>query len=157
MSAREKDGVDLVAAVGRIAGEIDANIVGPFVVKRNLGAAGGHIRCEVSAHWLVPVDPDKPDLTGVCVPVPVSGSVVLAADGSLERGELGPPSAEDAREARLFAQDLIARGAVRSLAAGAARGPLGGRPTHQLESGPQGRRVIRRIGFTASGQGSRSR
>jgi len=157
MSEREKDGGDLVAAVRAMAATIDAGIVGPFEVKPSPGAAGSHVRYEVRAHWLVPVDPDRSDLTGVCVPVPVSGSVVLAADGSLERGAIESPTGEDAREARLFAQDLIAQGAVRGLAPGVTTGPLGGRPTHQLEPGPQGSRVIRRIGFSAGGAGSPSR
>ncbi|HET7875384.1 MAG TPA: hypothetical protein VFN71_07640, partial [Methylomirabilota bacterium] len=87
-------------------------------------------------------------LRDVFVAVPVSGWVELRADGAIARSGLPRPGPEDEREARAFARGLIERGAVRGLAPARREGPPA-RPTHEIRSEADGRRVIRRVGFSA--------
>lgn len=125
---------------------VDPNITGPVRVLSVSRSRPDAVRCEITAYRLVALDPADPALRDVCVPVPVSGWVELHADGSQVACSLPQPPPEVVREARLFARDLIARGAVSGLPAGA-EGRLRGRPTHEVQADDAGHRIIRRVGF----------
>jgi hypothetical protein len=102
---------------------------------------------EVSASRLVPLGSDDPALADVYVPVPRTGHVSLAADGTAE--SVPPVDDDTTREVQAWARNLIASGAVQgSVATAASYGPPI-RPTHQLVEDANGRRVLRRIGFSA--------
>jgi hypothetical protein len=102
---------------------------------------------EVSASRLVPLGSNETDLADVYVPVPWTGHVSIAADGTVEPA---PPVDEDTtREVQAWARNLIASGAVRGVAASAASYGPPIRPTHEIVDDANGRRVLRRIGFAA--------
>ena len=102
---------------------------------------------EVSASRLVPLDSNDPVLADVYVPVPWTGHVSLAADGTAESA---PPVDDDTtREVQAWARNLIASGAVRGIAASAPSYGPPIRPTHEIIDDATGRRVLRRIGFAA--------
>lgn len=119
---------------------------GPVHVLGASATATGATDYEVSAHRLVPVDPDDPDLAEVFVAVPVTGHLRLAPDGTAS-AELAEVDELAAHEARAWARSLIVSGAVAGVtAAGPTYGPPQ-RATHELVEDASGRRVLRRIGF----------
>lgn len=83
---------------------------------------------------LVPLDVDDPALADIYVPVPG----VAEAD-----------SAGVADEARAWARNLLASGGVAGIAATVTSYGPPHRPTHELVEDAQGRRVLRRVGFSA--------
>ncbi len=138
---------ELEALLSRQAASIDADLTGPFKVLSVARSGKEAVRCQVTACRLVPVDPGDPALRDVAVPVPASGWIELRADGTVTASSVSQPGPDEVREARVFARDLIERGSVRGLS-GDPAGPLRGRPTHELQMGAGGRRIIRRTGYT---------
>jgi hypothetical protein len=126
-----------------------AGLCGPVTVLASEPRAGGGEQVHVQASRLVAVDPGDATLADISIPVPVSATVAITPTGRLGtvRAEPGDPGVDD--QARAFARNLIATGAVRGLAAtGAARRGPPTRPTHEVTTDQQGRRVIRRVGFS---------
>jgi len=150
MAASRRRRAGLAARLTAALPALAPDAAGPVEVLARVPADGGE-RCEIAAQRLVAVDPDAPGLRDLYVAVPVSGWVELRADGGVARAALAEPEAEAVREARAFARGLVETGSVRGLEAATARAPAGprGRPTHEVETDAQGRRVIRRIGFAA--------
>lgn len=138
---------ELEALLSQHAALIGQDLTGPFKVLSASRTGAGAVRCEVTAYRLVPVDPENPALREVLVPLPVSGWIELRADGSVAASSLSQPGPGEFEEARIFARDLIEQGSVRGLSS-QTHGPLGGRPTHELQTDAAGRRIIRRIGYT---------
>jgi len=99
----------------------------------------------VQAQALVPLhDPALGDLDGVCVSLPVTGSLKLSPSGRVLGLEGTQPSQEDIDEARQMVRSLANTGQVKDHAAKVGRGP-----THEVVEDPQGRRVLRRKRFSA--------
>jgi len=120
---------------------------GPVEVLDSASQTAADEGYEVSATRLVPLGSDDPALADVYVPVPWTGHVSLAADGSAESA---PPLDDDTtREVQAWARNLIASGAVRGVAATAASYGPPVRATHEIVDDGNGRRVLRRIGFAA--------
>ncbi len=138
---------ELESLISSRSKSIDPHVAGPFRVVSVSRAGKDAVRCEVTAYRLVPADPADPPLRDVLIPVPVSGWIELRADGSVAASSLPPPGPDEVREARVFARDLIEHGSVRGLSTGPT-GPLRGRPTHEIQADAEGRRIIRRIGYT---------
>ena len=129
-----------------------ANLTGPVTVLASKTGPEGETRVEIQASRLVPIDPDDPVLADVCIPLPAPATVVIDDAGRLAAVETGPPDEEADRQARAYARNLVANGAVRGLAVTSGpvrRGPPS-RPTHEVETDARGRKVIRRIGFAAT-------
>jgi hypothetical protein len=128
-----------------------ADLTGPVTVLASESRPDGATRVDIQASRLVPVDPDDPALAEVSMPVPMLATVVVDGAGRLEAVETKPLDAEVERQARAFARNLVANGAVRGLAASGRvrRGPPS-RPTHEVALDGRGRKVIRRIGFATT-------
>jgi hypothetical protein len=146
MVAIEASPAELEALLSRQAASIDKDLTGPFKVLSVSGKGTEAVGCEVTAYRLVPVDPDNSALRDVFVPLPVPGRVELSKDGSVTASSFPQPEPAELREARMFARDLIEQGSVRGLSS-QSRGPLQGRPTHEIQQDAAGRRIIRRIGY----------
>jgi hypothetical protein len=102
---------------------------------------------EVSVSRLVALGSDDAALADVYVPVPWTGHVSLASDGTAESA---PPVDDDTtREVQAWARNLLASGAVRGVVASAPSYGPPNRPTHEIVEDENGRRVLRRIGFAA--------
>jgi hypothetical protein len=138
----------LEALLARHAPELESDLAGPFTVLSVSRSGPDVVRCELRASRLIPLEHTDPALHDVFVAVPVSGWVELRADGSIAGSELPRTAPEDEREARAFVRGLIERGAVRGLAPAQREGPPA-RPTHEIRTEAGGRRVLRRIGFSA--------
>jgi hypothetical protein len=111
----------------------------------------GATRVDIQASRLVPVDPDDPALADVSVPLPVPATVVVDEAGHLASVEAGPPDHEAERQARAYARNLVATGAIRGMTAtGRVRRGPPTRPTHEVALDARGRKVIRRIGFATT-------
>jgi hypothetical protein len=121
---------------------------GPLTIVGSTSASAGGTDYEVSAHRLVALDPDDPELADVYVPVPVSGHVSLAPDGA-SSSQLADIDEDTQREVRAWARSLIANGKVAGMAATVASYGPPRRPTHELIVDTNGRRVLRRTGFVA--------
>jgi hypothetical protein len=149
-SSRSPNESEIAALLDGARSRVGLELEGPIRL-RSSARAGSGWRCEITAQHLVPVDPGEPGRGGIFVAVPVNGSVEVGDDGALARASLAPPGADAVREARAFAEGLLAQGAVRG-ADTAPRTPRGprGRPTHELRTDASGRRVIHRIGFDGS-------
>jgi hypothetical protein len=120
---------------------------GPVEVLDSASPTASDDGYEVSASRLVPLGSDDSALADVYVPVPWTGHVSLAADGTAASA---PPLDDDTtREVQAWARNLIASGAVRGVAATAASYGPPVRPTHEIVDDANGRRVLRRIGFAA--------
>ena len=142
---------ELEAQLSRTAASLAPDAEGPVALLSSEPLGAG-LRCEISARRLVAVAPEMPELRDVYVAVPVSGSVEVDADGRVARATLAEPDEEALREARAFARGLVEEGCVRGVAPATAprRASHPARPTHELRSDAQGRRVIRRIGFAGA-------
>ena len=128
-------------------------LAGPAEILAREERSGGTVYL-VSATHLVPVDDDDPSLRDVFVPDPVTGEVEIDRKGEATRVSVGDVDAGTTREVRAYARSLIANGAVRGLAATTRtrRGPgPPARATHEVQTDPAGRKVIRRVGFDVSG------
>jgi len=127
------------------------DLTGPVTVLASDPGPDGTTRVEIQASRLVPVDPDDPALADVCIPLPVPATVVVDDAGHLASVETAPPDQEAERQARAYARNLVATGAVRGVTASGRvrRGPPT-RPTHEVALDAQGRKVIRRVGFTSA-------
>jgi hypothetical protein len=126
-----------------------ADGAGPVHVLSSVPEPAGGTDYEISASRLVSVDPEDPTLADVFVPVPVGGHVSVAQDGTVAP-ELEDVSADAAREVQAWARTLIASGSVAGLPASATSYGPPVRPTHELIADSTGRRIIRRIGFSAA-------
>ena len=138
---------ELEAILSRQAASIDPDLAGPFKILSVAPSGKEAVRCEVTACRLVPVDAGDPAPDDIVVPVPASGWIELRADGTVAVSSVSRPGPEEVREAQVFARDLVAQGAVGGLPGGPGGRPRG-RPTHELQTDAQGRRIIRRIGYT---------
>ncbi len=128
-----------------------ADLTGPVTVLASEPGPDGATRLDIQASRLVPLDPDDPALADVSVAVPVPATVVVGATGRLETVEAEPLDDETERQARAYVRNLVANGSVRGLAAtGPVRRGPPSRPTHEVALDQRGRKVIRRIGFTAT-------
>jgi hypothetical protein len=128
-----------------------AELTGPVTVLASEPAPDGATRLDIQASRLVSLDPDDPALADVSVAVPVPATVVVGETGRLEMVEVQPLDDETERQARAYVRNLVTNGSVRGLAAAGPvrRGPPS-RPTHEVALDSRGRKVIRRIGFTAT-------
>jgi hypothetical protein len=129
-------------------------LAGPVVVLGEAKVATqGRLTYQVSASYLVTVDEDDPDLAGMSIAVPITAAVETDRDGAVVGIDV--PADEAAQhEARAYTRNLIARGEVRGVTVGqhVRRGPgPPTRPTHEVTTDAFGRKVIQRIGFTATG------
>jgi hypothetical protein len=147
--SREGKAAALEVRVAMLAAAAHPLLRGPFRVVSVARGPGDRVDCQVSAFWLVGVDPTEPALRDIWVPVPVAGSVALHENGGVIASAFPEPGPEDIRQARIFARDLIARGSVQGVP-GSAEGRPAARPTHELTTESDGRRVLRRLGFDAS-------
>jgi hypothetical protein len=97
---------------------------------------------------LVPLGSDDPSLANVYVPIPSAG---ISEAGIADAGaaDAAPADDEITREAQAWARNLIASGAVAGIAATAPSYGPPHRPTHEIVEDAQGRRVLRRVGFSA--------
>ena len=120
---------------------------GPVEVLYSASATASDDGYEVSASRLVPIGFEDSALADVYVPVPWTGHVSLAADGTAESPS--PVDDDTTREVQAWARNLIASGAVRGVAATAASYGPPARATHEIVEDAHGRRVLRRIGFAA--------
>ena len=144
----------LEAALGTQAESSGARLSGPLRVLSAATGTDGSRTYEISTNVLVPVDDDDPSLRDISIPVPVTASLRLDRDGSVGQVALPAVDAASAREAQIFARNLIQTGAVQGLApSGRVRRSAGPpvRPTHELTTDEHGARVIRRTGFTVAG------
>lgn len=144
--SREGRAAALQARVASLAVAAHPLLRGPFHVVSVARGPADRVDCQVSAFWLVGADPKEPVLLDIWVPVPVTGSVALHENGGVIESVFSEPRPEDVRQARAFACDLIARGSVRGVPGSAVRRPAP-RPTHELTTEAEGRRVLRRLGF----------
>ena len=92
-----------------------AQLAGPVTVLSSETAPDGATRVDIQAMRLVPLDPDDPALADVSIPVPVPATVVVDVAGRLQAVESDPLGDEAERQARAFARNLVANGAVRGL------------------------------------------
>ena len=138
----------LADAVAAAADRLPPDISGPIELRAVEAGADGGLRCDVGATCLVPLEPDDPGPSGVRLPVPVLGSISLTSEGAVETVDLGPPDAESQREARAWANGLIANGQVKGIRRSAPPTGPPTRPTHELVTDDAGREVLRRIGFS---------
>jgi hypothetical protein len=119
--------------------------LGPNFEVASAAKEGDATTYQLTGEHLVAVDEtDEDHPLSVAIPVPVT---VRATKDAILDATAAQPSADDERQAQLFARDLIARGAVKGLSG--ARANLGppARATHVIDLLPDGRRVIRRLGF----------
>ncbi|MFL5757075.1 MAG: hypothetical protein ACJ77N_12345 [Chloroflexota bacterium] len=129
------------AAVGDIAG--------PVQVLSTTKHAGSGVEYEVQANRLIGADPDDPQLRDVSIAVPITVRLVVRKDGSLATASVEEPSDEEVHEARSYVRSLAASGAVRGIEPSEGRRPgPPTRATHEVSTDPDGRRVIKRIGFS---------
>jgi beta-phosphoglucomutase-like phosphatase (HAD superfamily) len=99
----------------------------------------------VQAQALVPLhDPALGDLDGVCVSLPVTGSLKLSPSGRVLGLEGTEPSQDDLDEVRQMVRSLANTGQIKDHGAKVGKGP-----THEVIEDPQGRRVLRRKRFSA--------
>jgi hypothetical protein len=102
---------------------------------------------------LVPLESDDPTLTNVYVPVPLPDLAGVAVDDEANNeaanSTAAPVDDEIAREVQAWARNLIASGAVAGIAATAPSYGPPHRPTHEFVEDEQGRRILRRVGYSA--------
>ncbi len=143
---------DLDEALAAQAQRMEPALIGPIRVVAERRQRSGTTIYQVTARRLVPVDENDPSLQAISIALPGSCELEVGPSG-LTRVTLAPADADAVREARAFVRNLIANGAVRGLDAPAGhvrRGPALARPTHEVRTDPAGRRVIERVGFTAT-------
>ncbi|HEV8516304.1 MAG TPA: hypothetical protein VGQ47_01535 [Candidatus Limnocylindrales bacterium] len=131
--------------------ELGPDMSGPLRVLAARDTRGG-LSAEIMASRLVAAAPDDPGLEDVYVPVPVTVRVELDARGAIREADVETDESAT-REAQAYARNLLATGAVRgaSSSLGPRRSPGPPvRPTHELVTDAQGRRILRRVGFTAA-------
>jgi hypothetical protein len=101
---------------------------------------------------LVPLESDDPALSNTYVPVPMPDLASATGDVVVAGSEAGAAQVDEevAREAQAWARNLIASGAVAGIAATAPSYGPPHRPTHEFVEDEQGRRILRRVGFSAA-------
>jgi len=141
------EGVELAQTLERTIAQSAPDVAGPVQIADSSPAGADATDYSVSATRLVPLDSTDPDLAAIYVPVPVSGHVTMTKDGAAET-QLDPVDESAAREARAWARNLLATGAVAGVTATAPSYGPPVRPTHELVEDENGRRVVRRTGFS---------
>ena len=131
-------------------------LAGPVTVLSEAPRGDGGTTYQIAASRLVDIDDDDPALAGVSIPVPVTAAVEVDGQGSLVGVSVPDADPTADREARAFTRNLVASGCVRGLSGGGPvrRGPPT-RATHEVTTDDQGRRVIRRTGFSMTPPGPR--
>jgi len=137
---------DIADTLARAIEQAVPDAGGPVQVLGSTATPAGATDYEVSASRLIPLDSEEPALAGVFVPLPVTGHVSLAADGTIE-AQLPPLDADVAREVQAWARTLIASGSLAGVTSAAPSYGPPKRPTHEIVEDANGRRVIRRIGY----------
>jgi hypothetical protein len=99
---------------------------------------------------LVPLESDDPTLSNAYVPVPMPDLASVAGDDESADAEAASVDDEITREVQAWARNLIATGAVAGIAATAPSYGPPHRPTHEFVEDEQGRRILRRVGYSAS-------
>ena len=87
------------------------------------------------------------DLRGVYVELPIDFEAKFDPNGHLGNVQVSPPSSEYLTEAVDNVRTLIANGQVEGHPTGSGDSPV--LPTHRVETGPDGRRYLRRRRYTA--------
>jgi len=141
------DSVRLAQTLERKIAQSAPDVAGPVRVADSSPAGADATEYSVSASRLVPLDSTDPKLASIYVPVPVTGHVTMTSDGSATT-QLDPVDESAAREARAWARNLLATGAVAGVTATAPSYGPPVRPTHELVEDENGRRVVRRTGFS---------
>ena len=94
----------------------------------------------IQADSLVPIhDRALGDLDGVCVPVPVTGSLTLNSSGGVIGLEGAEPSQLDIDEVMLLVRSLANTGQIKDHGA-----KVGTGPTYEVVTDSQGRRILKR-------------
>lgn len=137
---------DIAQMLERKIAEAVPEAGGPVQIVGSTTTPSGDTDYEVSASLFIPLDPNDPALADVFVPLPVTGHVTLAPDGTTSV-DLAPADEAIEREVRAWARTLIASGSVAGLEAAAPSHRPPQRPTHEIVVDPSGRRVLRRMGF----------
>jgi hypothetical protein len=146
-TGHETDGPEeLTDTLERGISDVEPYAAGPVQVLDTTKAETGS-DYEVSASRLVPLGSEDPSLSDVYVPVPVTGHVNVANDGTMS-AELAPVDDEATREVQAWARSLIASGSVAGVARTAPQYGPPTRPTHEIAVDPNGRRVLRRVGYS---------
>jgi hypothetical protein len=143
-SSEQRD--DIADTLARAIEQAVPDAGGPIHVLGSTVTPAGATDYEVSASRLIPLDSEDPALADVFVPLPVTGHVSLAADGTID-ANLPPPDADVAREVQAWARTLVASGSLAGVAPAAPSYGPPTRPTHEIVEDVNGRRVIRRIGY----------
>jgi len=99
------------------------------------GGEAGVVRAQ-ARQWVPLVGKQLADLDGVHVSLPVPVELQTDANGRLSC-HAGQPSPEDVAESTSYVRGLVSRGEL--------GGPLA---THEVETDPQGRRLLKRRGFS---------
>ena len=126
-----------------------ADMTGPVTVLASESGPDGATRVDIQASRLVPLDPDDPAMADVSMPVPTPATVVVDGAGRLDAVETKPLDDEVERQARAFARNLVANGAVRGLAAS---GPVAARAAEPADA--RGRASMREGARSSGGSGS---
>lgn len=125
-------------------------IDGPITLLSSTLRPDGGSDWEFSAARLIALDPDDISLRDAFLALPAAGRATVGANGSVEAIELPAPAPDDEAQARAWARNLVAVGAVDGVAPSVpAYGPPA-RPTHELLDDGHGRRILRRIGFAGA-------
>lgn len=152
----DADELERLIVKPRTRGPHASRLAGPVTVLSEAPGHAGGTTYQVAASRLVDIDESDPALAGVSIPVPVTAAVEVDGKGSLVGVSVpdADPSAD--REARAFTRNLIANGSVKGIARGGPvrRGPPT-RATHEVTTDEEGRRIIRRTGFTITPPGHR--
>jgi hypothetical protein len=152
----DADEIERLLVKPRTRGPQASGLAGPVTVLSEAPGHAGGTTYQVSASRLVDIDDADPALAVVSIPVPITAAVEVDGKGSLVGVSVtkADPSAD--REARAFTRNLIANGSVKGLSHGGPvrRGPPT-RATHEVTTDDQGRRIIRRTGFTIAPPGQR--
>lgn len=152
----DADEIERVLVEPRTRAAGGSGLAGPVSVLAETPRDDGGTTYQVAASRLVDIDDDDPALAGVSIPVPVTAAVEVDGKGSLVGVSVPDVDPTVDREARAYTRNLIASGSVRGLtAAGPVRRGPPTRATHEVTTDDQGRRVIRRTGFSMTPPGSR--
>lgn len=149
MSSKKSKPEDAKAAAAQSLEKAIPDATGPVEVTRESNSRG-QTEYRVTASRLIPADPEDPALADVYVAVPVTGRLLLTAEGKAVEADLADVDPDAAREARAWVKSLIASGAVANVKSSAPRYGPPIRPTHEICEDSNGRRILRRIGFASS-------
>jgi hypothetical protein len=121
-----------------------ADLTGPIRIEATSSTASGGQVCRGTGTVFVPVERD-PDGIGVALPVRLTAT--LDADGRVTSLNIDEPSPAELTQAAAYGRSILATGAVRGHPSARVRRGMGSRPTHEIQTDSNGRRVLVRIGF----------